>query len=89
MGVLVAAMGEGRMPVRRGSAAINGPAAYSMGAAWIALGVAIFCIGLLIAEVGPKYYVRKARDWSFLLFGVGFVATLFIGVRTVYGNVAL
>jgi len=60
-----------------------------MGAAWAALGVTIFCIGLLIAEVGSKYHIKKARDWSFLLFAVGFIATLFLGVRTVYGDVAL
>ena len=76
------------MPTRWGSVPIQGPAAYSMGAAWVALGVTIFCIGLLGAELGPKYYLRKVRDGSFLAFGVGLVTTLFLGVRTVYGAVA-
>jgi F0F1-type ATP synthase membrane subunit c/vacuolar-type H+-ATPase subunit K len=89
LGVLVALMNEGRMPVRWGSAPIHGPAAYAMAVAWAALGIAIFSVGLLMAEVGPKYYIRIVRDWSFLGFGIGFITTLIMEVRTVYGNVAL
>jgi hypothetical protein len=89
LGVLVAVMGEGQMPARRGSAPIDGFAVYPMAIAWLALATTIFCISLLMAEVGPKYYIRIVRNWAFFAFAVGLIATLVIAIHKAYGPVAL
>jgi hypothetical protein len=89
LGVLVGTMGEGQIPVRRGSAAIDGLAVYPMAIAWVALAIVILCISLLMAEVGPKYYIRIVRNWAFFAFAVGFIASLAIAIHKAYGPVAL
>ena len=89
LGVLVLLMGEAQVPTRGVDYSAVGMAAYAMGVAWLGLGVSLFCMGLLGAEVGPKYYVRRSRDAAFLVFGAGLVAALVIAVLKVYGNVAL
>ena len=89
LGILVALMGEGQVPVRRGSAPIDGLAAYTMGLGWIAFAVTILCIALVGAEVGPKYYLRIVRDWAFLGFAVSFIVTIMIAVHKTYGPIAL
>lgn len=89
LGVLVAVMGEGRAPIRRGSVSIEGAAAYSMAVAWIAFAVTIFCISLLMADVGAKYYVRTVRNWAFFAFAIGFIVTLGLAIHRVYGPIAL
>ena len=88
LGVLVAMMDEGRAPIRRGSVFIEGPAAYSMALAWIALAVSIFCLALLMADVGAKYYVRTVRDWAFFAFAIGFIVALGMAIHKVYGPIA-
>src|SRR5262249_1203911 len=89
LGVLVAAMGEGQVPLRRGSASIHGAAAYTMGLGWMALGVTILCISLLGAEVGSKYHIRIVRNWAFFAFAVSFIVTLMLAIHTVYAPGAL
>ena len=89
LGVLVAVMGDGRAPIRRGSVFIEGAAAYSMALAWIALAVTIFCISLLMADVGAKYHVRTVRDWAFVAFAIGFIVALGMAIHKVYGPIAL
>ena len=89
LGVLVGIMGEGQIPMRRGSAPIEGLAVYPMAVAWIALAIVILCISLLMAEIGPKYYIRIVRNWAFFAFAVGFIASLVIAIHRAYGPVAL
>jgi len=89
LGILVAVTGEGRVPIRRGSAHLDGAAIYTMSLAWVALAVSIFCISLLMAQVGPKYYIRIVRNWAFLAFAVAFIATLAIAIHKVYGTAAI
>ena len=89
LGVLVALMGEGQVPLRRGSASIDGTAAYTMGLGWIALGVTILCISLLGAEVGSKYHIRIVRNWAFFAFAVSLIVTLMLAIHSVYAPSAL
>ena len=89
LGCLVLIMGEGDIPTRAVDFHALGLPAYAMGIAWLALGVSLFCIGLLGAETGPRYYIRKTRDAAFLVFGIGFVSALLLAIHKVYGNVAL
>ena len=89
LGTLVLLMGEGQVPTGGIDIRAFGAPAYAIGVAWIALGIAIFCVGLLGAEVGAKYYVRKTRDWSFLVFGGGLVLAVSMVALKLYGNVAL
>jgi hypothetical protein len=89
LGFLVLATGEGGVPARGGDVQVFGLPAYAMGVAWLGLGVSLFCIGLLAAEIGPKYHVRKIRDAAFLVFGGGLVTALMLVIMRVYANVAL
>jgi hypothetical protein len=89
LGLLVLIMGEAQVPTRGADFSAVGMPAYAMGIAWLGLGVSLFCMGLLAAEVGPKYYVRKFRDAAFLLFGAGLVTALVLAILKVHGNVAL
>jgi hypothetical protein len=89
LGLLVIVMGEAELPRRGVDFSAVGMPAYAMGVGWLGLGVSLFCIGLLGAEVGPRYYVRKTRDAAFLVFGAGLVSALVLAILKVYGNVAL
>jgi hypothetical protein len=90
LGVLILVMGEAKVPVMRGADySAFGLVAYAMGIAWLGLGISLFCMGLLGAELGPKYYVRKSRDAAFLVFGAGLVAAVMLAIVKEYGNLAL
>ena len=90
LGSLVLIMGEGQVPLRRaGNYSAHGLSAYAMGVGWIGLGLAFFCIGLLGANIGSAYYVRWCRDASFLLFAIGFVAAVALGIKQAYAIPAL
>jgi hypothetical protein len=89
LGFLVLVMGEGSVPAQGGDVQVFGMPAYAMGIAWLGLGASVFCIGLLAAEVGPKYHVGKVRDAAFLVFGGGLVTALLLVIMRAYANVAL
>src|SRR5262245_2013487 len=72
LGALVLWMGEAQVPVRGPDLQAFGWPAYAMGIGWAGLGVSIICVGLLGAEVGSRYHVRRVRDGSFVVFGLGF-----------------
>jgi len=89
LGCLVLIMGEGEVPTLSVDFHAFGLPAYAMGIAWLGLGVSLCCIGLLGAEAGPKYYIRKTRDAAFLVLGVSFVTAIVLAILKVYGNFAL
>ena len=89
LGCLVLVMGEALVPTRSVDIQAFGMAAYAMGIGWVGLGTSLFCIGLLGAELGAKYYVRMVRDAAFLVFGAGLVAALVLAAMRFYGNIRL
>jgi hypothetical protein len=89
LGCLVLITGEAWVPKRGIYFHAYGVPAYMMGIGWVGLGIAIFCAGMLGAELGPVSYVRKCRDVGFVVFGIGLVGALLLAVANVYGNVAL
>lgn len=86
LGVLILVMGEALVPARHLYVQAFGVPAYAMGIGWLGLGTCLFCIGLLGAEVGPRYYVRKCRDAAFLVFGAGFAVAVLLVILRVYAN---
>ena len=90
LGSLVLVMGEAQVPIRSaGNYSARVLSAYAMGVGWLGLGLALFCIGLLGAQIGSARHVRWCRDASFLLFGIGFVAALALGIKQVFPIAAL